>query len=657
MRHVETFDIFDTVLTRRVGDPRAAFLQLGQRLASKGLISCSPESFSRQRTAAEKRAFANAGGLDSSVTLWTIYNEMRTSLGIDNTVHGKLIAEELDLETDLLVPMRDGVRRVAEARAAGYEVAFVSDMYLPSWFLRQTLENHGLIEHGDQLLVSCEFQASKATGALWPHVLETLDVLPGQVHHTGNDLKSDVKSPRKAGIRATLVPAGNLNRYERELESFAFETDGLTSLLAGASRRVRTEAEGFDSGRDEILRDVSAGVIAPFVISNVLWILRQAMESQTEKVYFIARDGQVMLDVARELAPKIGFTGELHYLYGSRSAWLLPSLTDLDDDKLCSAVPLDGDVDDATIHVIMHRFGLEPEALGEHLERVGFPASTWHTPLTRQQCTELRDALRNDDAISAAIFELADNARALMLRYLEQNGVITQAPIAIVDQGTGSTLFNALSSVLQTVGQRPPQAFYFGLRTDAGDQGFGHPETFIRNEIDRSGYLETPGLLTLVEMACTADHGSVTGYVEVDGVVEPTLSAERNDLVVDWGFDTMRAAIAATARELCSTPFELAPHVDLRPAALAVFGLFWISPTRAEAQAWGTYPFEDGWAGDTVNLPIAERQGVAATVRSQPHRHWWNGGAEALSAPLPRTMLRSRAQLVSVTRKVARRLR
>lgn len=654
MRHIETFDIFDTVLTRRVGNPRAAFLQLGQRLVAKGLIGCSAESFSRQRTAAEQRAFGNAGGLDSAVTIETIYREMRTSLGIDSTMHGKLLAEELDLESDLLIPMSDGARRVSEARAAGFEVAFVSDMYLPAWFLRQTLARFDLIEPDDVLIVSCERCASKATGALWPKVLAELGVAPGQVHHTGNDLKSDVKSPRKAGIRSTHVPAGNLNRYELALESHAFETDGLASLIAGASRRTRTEMP-VKTEHEALLRDVSVGVITPFLVGNVLWILRQAIESHTEKVFFVARDGQLMLDVARELAPKLGYAGELSYLYGSRSAWLLPSLTTLDDDKICSAVPSAGDVDDVTLRMILHRFGLEPESLEMHLTDAGFGAATWDTALTGERCVAVRDTLRSD-ALQDAILELAAQRRTVMLDYLEQEGAITSDRIAIVDQGTGSTLFNAISTVLQSVGQRAPQGFYFGLRQDAGDQGFGYPETYVRNEVEVSGYLKTPGLLTLVEMACTADHGSVTGYEIGPEGIQATLTHVSNDLVIDWGFDIMRTAVSWATRELCATPNKLPEHVDLRPASLDVFDLFWKSPTKAEATAWGRYPFEDGWAGDAVSFPVAERQGVSAAIRKQPHRHWWNGGAEALSGPLPRTMLRGRSQAIDVARKVSRRL-
>lgn len=654
MRQVETFDIFDTLLTRRVGNPRAAFLLLGQRLRSKALIDCSAEAFSRQRTGAEIRAFRNAGGLDSAVNLESIYNELRQSLGIDAALHSKLIAEELDLESDLLVPMSEGARRITEARSAGREVAFVSDMYLPSWFIRDQLVAHSLIKDGDVLIVSNEYAASKSTGALWPIVLNQLGVEATSVHHTGDNLKSDLKSPRRAGIRSTHVDAGNLNRFEEQLETFSYETDGLSSLLAGASRRVRTEM-ATRTDHERHIRDVAAGVVSPFIVGNILWILRQAAESEVENVFFIARDGQIMLDVARHLAPKVGYTGRLTYLLGSRSAWVLPSVTTLDMEVVSSAIPDGGDVDNLSLRRAIRRFGLEPEQLEQQLVDADLAPSMWDTTLTATQRQALRAALVSD-GIRETILDLAADRRAVMLRYLKQAGAITSRPIAIVDQGTGSTLFNAMSSVLETIGQAPPRAFYFGLRRDAQDVGYGVPETYVRNEQDGSGFLKTPGLLTLVEMACTADHGSVMDYQDVDGDVTIDLTSERNGAVMDWGFGVLRSTVNATVRELCESPFELPRHVDLRPASISVFEMFWNKPTRAEAEAWGRYPFEDGWSSDSVSNPIAERQGIRAVGRPQPHRHWWNGGAQALSTPIPRTMLRGRSQAVEIARRVSRRL-
>ena len=234
---VSSFDIFDTILTRRVGEPRALFLLLGRRLRSKNLIECSAGAFAAARRDAEIRSFRNAGGLDSHVSIETIYRELAGSLWVAPGSLDKLMEEELALEFDLLVPIADGVRRVEAARTRGERVIFVSDMYLGEEFLRGLLRHHGLFCDGDRLYVSSTRGASKASGRLWNVVIDDLGLDAGSIHHTGNDHGSDVRSARRAGMRATHVARNNLNRYERALENHSSETDGLSSALAGASRQ------------------------------------------------------------------------------------------------------------------------------------------------------------------------------------------------------------------------------------------------------------------------------------------------------------------------------------------------------------------------------------------------------------------------------------
>ena len=49
MSTVCSFDVFDTVLTRRVGSPHAVFDLLGQQLASERRIPTSAVAFARER--------------------------------------------------------------------------------------------------------------------------------------------------------------------------------------------------------------------------------------------------------------------------------------------------------------------------------------------------------------------------------------------------------------------------------------------------------------------------------------------------------------------------------------------------------------------------------------------------------------------------------
>ena len=52
------------------------------------------------------------------------------------------------------------------------------------------------------------------------------------------------------------------------------------------------------------LVDVAGGVAAPMLAAYVLWILEDAAARGLGRVYFLARDGQVLYEIARRLAPR-----------------------------------------------------------------------------------------------------------------------------------------------------------------------------------------------------------------------------------------------------------------------------------------------------------------------------------------------------------------
>ena len=650
---VASFDIFDTVVTRRVGEPRAAFLLLGRRLQEAGEIDTSPHAFSKARTNAEIRSFRNAGGLDSSVSLRDIYSELANALHWSLPVTEHIYERELEIENELLVAIPDGRRRVAEARERGEQVVFVSDMYLSASFLENMLRERDLFLDGDTLIVSNELQASKATGRLWPLVLEQLQVFPHHVHHVGNDKRSDGRTADKAGISSEVVDENNPNRYERALEAHADATDGLTSVLAGASRIARLDPPDPDR---RALSDVAAGVVAPFVIGNLLWTLEVARKENLSALFFVARDGQVLCDVARALAKRVGYTGELTYVYGSRQAWSLGGLTRNHPQALNAVIPDSGDVN-ASLREVMARLEVSPEEIALPLSHAGFHRATWDRPIAAGQAMSLRHLLTDHPDVSRLVRDNSKKARDLALGYLDQVGAITDKPIGFVDLGTGATLFNSLGAMLESVGQAPPMGFYFGLRSQIPDMGFGKPLTYVRDEDERLGFLNTPGLLTLVELACTADHGSVLGYEDIKGTVIPLFDENGNEPVVDWGLPIIRQTVCRVAEEMLLDPdLVCAQGIDLRPAILDVFEEFWTSPTTDEAQTWGAYPFEDGWGKQSYRHPIAEARGVVDAFRRQPYRHWWEQGANQLSGPVTRTAFQSRRVAKDLAGLVRRRL-
>src|SRR4051812_15454683 len=97
MPGLQTFDVFDTLLVRAVGDPTSVFLLLGQLDNVRELTGCHPEEFARLRVAAERRARSGR----AEVTLPEIYTELAAGLNLTPTEADAVLQEELRLEQRL----------------------------------------------------------------------------------------------------------------------------------------------------------------------------------------------------------------------------------------------------------------------------------------------------------------------------------------------------------------------------------------------------------------------------------------------------------------------------------------------------------------------------------------------------------------------------
>lgn len=636
---VESLDVFDTVLVRRVADPRAVFRWIGIAAREQRLTSVDSDEFGRQRAAAETACRQRAGATE--ITLTAIATELATRLGLPPSQANALAELELEAERRLITALPGAAAWIGELRARPARIVFASDMYLPAAFLQARLAEAGCWQPGDGLYVSADCGQTKASGGMFRLILEREKLTPGQLHHSGNHADADFATPRRLGVPATLRADGNPNRYEDELESFAPATAGLASLHAGASRLARlTAAEPFPAA--EPIRAVAAGVAGPVLSSYVSWVLRKAQRQKLTRLYFVARDGWVLLGLARQLAPQLCPGIELRYLHGSRQAWHLPGIFSLGAPELdwlfCPT-------DFLSITAVCARIGVRPDEMAEALTAAGFERAQWDRDLAAGERLVVREVF-GQPRVSALVLERAAAARRDLLAYLRQEGLLTAEPCGLVDVGWHGRAHDSLAKVIVAAGFAPPAGFYFGLNSASGLTGLGDRHAWFFDR--RAGAPEPqalPGLEPLIETFCTAGHGATLGYRGVDGRIEPILR-EANPTLATWGWPAVQLTLDAYGRHLAQAPAVAADEAAVRAMCLAVLRLFWEQPTPTEAAAWGAFPYEDDQASAT-SRPLAEtlawRQVTALAFRGRtgPHRASWWHGSQALTPPVRRAVLAS----------------
>jgi hypothetical protein len=110
------------------------------------------------------------------------------------------------------------------------------------------------------------------------------------------------------------------------------------------------------------------------------------------------------------------------------------------------------------------------------------------------------------------------------------------------------------------------------------------------------------------------------------------LLSSRNDAAEAWGLRLYRSTLYAFCAAL-DADGDL-PSDDVRPLVHQVMDAFWCHPSRAEACAWGAYPYDSDPAGTAVR-PLAR----PFTSQDRPTRgdRAWLAASLTLSTPEAQT--------------------
>lgn len=661
---IVSFDVFDTVLTRPVAPPQAMFLLLGRQLHKKGYLESSPEAFARARFRAEMRAFARAGGRDSNVGLDQIYSELAIGFGLNERMVKTLIHMEEKLESALIVACPVGLRLLERWRQMDRTIVFLSDMYLSKDFIVQQLASRHLWQPGDNCYVSSEYAASKSTGALFRHLLEREQLSPANLVHYGDDPRSDVSVPRSLGVRAVHLGAAQPNQYEQILGRYSFDTEGLSSAFAGAARITRLKVPA-ETEHEINIRDVSAGVAAPLLTGFILWLLRQAQQLSLRRIYFLSRDGQILMSMANQVAQRLGIGIEFVYLYGSRRSWNLASL------DLRSRRNLDWiwtHRRDETVVDFLTTLGYSQQRIVDVLNEMQIPQSMWHKPPTSDFAAKLEFELVSGPAASSLIDD-AKKSRQALLAYLRSKQALSDENIGLVDLGGVGSQLQAFNLMRVEAGLRPASLFLLyreqnEISPDAAqDWNECPPRAYLFDESTNHGIERFSGMIPFLETFCTADHGTVREY-QIEPTPSPIVEFNHSSALSAWGLRKHREAIECFIETVVLDEDLVNIDADTRESTIASLRRFVTQPTKSEAKAWGSFPFEVSDDGSSVVANLAKSYEWTEVFRShregERRRKWfhWREGSLALTGGILGIILRGAyfgpATITRVLRRIVR---
>ena len=336
---VVSFDVFDTLIMRRVSDSMDVFRIVAGRLQEE--YGAEAEGFVQYR----KKAAGAAGG---DATLDGIYAELRDLSGWSRELSDR--AERLETETEMqLVTARPVIAGLYREAVRSRVVYLVSDMYFPRETIRDLLAAAGIQADVGRIIVSCEHKKSKRDGSLWEWYAGEI-VRGRKALHIGDDDTGDVANPMRFGIGTYGIwSAGRLmeNSCLRNLAASARSPleSAMCALLAA---RICGDPFCFHGtkGRLAFKDERGAGyvLLGPVIYAFCRWLSEKVRKDRVGQLLFFAREGWFLRRFFSEYCDAAGIRtdAELVYLETSRRAVMTASIRNEPDIAGIAGFPYKG---------------------------------------------------------------------------------------------------------------------------------------------------------------------------------------------------------------------------------------------------------------------------------------------------------------------------
>lgn len=510
--NLASFDIFDTTLIRKCGLPENIFYILANRLYPDN--RALREAFLLWRRQAEQQARYRLPKID--VSLEQIYNDDTLSGFISYTPQ-QMKDAEVQIESENLIANPAVKELIEKKREQGYCICFISDMYLDSKTLSNILRREGCLLNDEKVYVSCERNARKFNGKLFDIVRKEWQ--PSEWLHFGDHPVSDVKMPRKKGIRATQIHT-EFTETERMLLTQTLSPCNRyeLSILTGLQRAARI------SYGNDAFKKIAADFVAPAYIPYVHSLMEQARQRGLKRLYFLSRDSYILMKMAEVLQPSYPDI-DLRYLFVSRKSLLLPYLTEMNVEQYL-AVQDHQRIYSKKVDELLTAFETSRE---EQENTFGTTFDYNRIGNKQQEADFLNKIFGKKSRYLPVLRERASKRRTLLYAYFEQDGLFDGTPSGMVDVGWLGTSRLMINSILKDKGIQPVEFFYLGVRNDALPVKYGiYTSYYLPEQLSTS-------LTTLVENYFSASpYPSTLNYKQTEQGVMPVFATligyQENDI-------------------------------------------------------------------------------------------------------------------------------
>lgn len=522
---VYSFDIFDTLLSRRIDPPelikRLTAGYVSTRLAQHG-IHIAPDEILAQRSSCEQLLLqlALSRDRDPDYCLDEVMTETLKALKTGSVLDSKeTVSHEIGLEKKATQLIPGAIEALSYLRSMGKRIICISDTYLSAIQIALILEYHGLATFIDKLYVSCDLGKRKDTGRLFQHVVENER---GRLIHIGDNYISDYAIPRRLGITSLWLHSRSEEMRKGKLRNLRDGNNKLNYVNAVIKRA--------NDGQSALWR-IGYKDLGPALTVFVHNVAEQAIKDDVEAMFFLARDGYAMKKIYETIQRTIYVESVLppaKYMCLGRLPVRLASLRSLDDAHIMDAYAYISKQrgNNVSLKDILGSYGLEPDGFIDIANQYGLDLNE---PITNPNQDERLYKLLDSSQLKGIVRRKSAEARELLRNYLAEIGFIGAKKVAVVDANAEGLTQTILDMIFSDDTSYPAvRRYYFNLTTLNVDTVGIKPALsealgIVADWRIHSPYEQAPFHLfaLLIELFCHPNHGVTVGYKKVGGRTVP----------------------------------------------------------------------------------------------------------------------------------------
>lgn len=512
---IYSFDVFDTLITRTFATPEGVYLAMQNKMETLEIFKTLPETLKknfyeiRQETQLFCTANQHVLNKKNDCSLNDIYAVIQNNFSLNDDETELLKNLEIETELTNIVPIDKNIKKVKTLVNAGEKVILISDMYLSADIIRQFLVKCDTVFEDIEIYTSGDTGKLKCDGTLYNLIKEKYP--KSKWIHCGDNRISDDFVARLHGIKTERYYPETLKPYEKIL--LKDKKSVYKNLSVGISRIVR----GFN--KESRTFELGCSFAGPMLYGYVEWVLEQALRRGLKHLYFVARDGYVLKEIADIIIEQRKTDIQTHYFYSSRVANRIPDEENIEEfiQNFCDELP-----SLMSVEFFAQRLNITVEELKKFIE-----VKNKSKHLSALETDWLVKRVLSNKPLKDFIIEKNRPRKELFIKYIEQEIDLSKNDFAFVElNGTGRTQDNIVKLISERLNSSVISFFLISL------------SDMKQNKNSKKVFYFYPGehLAGFLELFCRTEHGQTVGYKYANGVIVPVFEVKKYTQMEQWGY-------------------------------------------------------------------------------------------------------------------------